>query len=554
MTQRSPSISMSTIQRLDQSKSHLLRLSPDTRTLIFLYLGLPRNSIISLKSDARSHANLSFQPWSLPFSTAFDDIRHFLSSCRTLYEEISYQLLSRNTVVIHDLDRLSRLPPFQVHSLARLKIHLSQTGDCFSHNINQLRSYTFRVLAQQTRVSWYSAWPRKYTQAPDFFGLWDRALENIAIHASLGRLELWLVSDCDIEEIGTVERILAPLSQLRGLKNCHIRLGRRRHSYIEAIARRAAQQTMATSNDDMKRSRARPFRFFDLPPEIRYQILTYTDLVAPHKMILWGSDYGYHIPSSVESCYARAPETDSFHSGCFCSRYHASHSNRCRCWSPPEALFLVSRSFSAEAREVFSGHNRFCVFNGVMPTDSQPPLFPLLNTLASNMVSSLRWLRIDLKGLYRKIQPTGGISGPVGDPWPEAMADFQSHLQLRHLYIQAFFDDDQQGYSELTTSYLQLTHRLVKEGEDKAYAITEVRRFINRHVWPVSDKGSVKGTRRLHVGLGLHTPALEYYVQQQSDPPPMCYGHYDSVDGPKLPYHEFQRPRSGVEGYRLQED
>ncbi|KAI0202740.1 hypothetical protein F4808DRAFT_57404 [Astrocystis sublimbata] len=78
------------------------------------------------------------------------------------------------------------------------------------------------------------------------------------------------------------------------------------------------------------------FRFGDLPTELRFNVLEFTDLVAPTNEISWDPVKGYKVP-------ARGRRADAS-------------------WQPPRAIFRVSKGFSAEAREVFFRHNRIVVW------------------------------------------------------------------------------------------------------------------------------------------------------------------------------------------------
>ena len=56
-----------------------------------------------------------------------------------------------------------------------------------------------------------------------------------------------------------------------------------------------------------------------------------------------------------------APDPSTSSPGCFCRSRHAAFSSSCRCWAPPNALFLICRVLRNEAQFVFFSGNRFVV-------------------------------------------------------------------------------------------------------------------------------------------------------------------------------------------------
>lgn len=132
----------------------------------------------------------------------------------------------------------------------------------------------------------------------------------------------------------------------------------------------------------------KPFRYTDLPQEIRSIILEYTDLVSldavqwrPQRRIIRSSSCAYCTADEVTnnfecSCHRLpGPSVDSDewfpccgncgpldNSGiCYCTTHCAIWSSSCTCGSPRHALFSVSRQVRQDAILVFYSHNRLLV-------------------------------------------------------------------------------------------------------------------------------------------------------------------------------------------------
>lgn len=115
------------------------------------------------------------------------------------------------------------------------------------------------------------------------------------------------------------------------------------------------------------------FRFLDLPRELQYEILEYTDLVTPCREITWNPKKRFYLHYRFEDReFTNCPPEDHYtchfrncyqllNNGCFCYRYHAVPSTICNCWCPPTPLFLVSKSLQHLARTILFSKNRFIV-------------------------------------------------------------------------------------------------------------------------------------------------------------------------------------------------
>ena len=173
-----------------------------------------------------------------------------------------------------------------------------------------------------------------------------------------------------------------PILNLARLRRCVVRLGHDPDPTLEKLA----EETAIRATGHQLEESGLPFRFLDLPREIRTQVLQYTDLVTPINEVMWNPKDGYSVCYCISSF---DDEAEAFfgknsaigHSfkfrncsatlgvGCFCRRFHAVSSSICHCWSPPRSLFLVCRDILHDARKIFFSSNRFIITSSKGPND-----------------------------------------------------------------------------------------------------------------------------------------------------------------------------------------
>lgn len=226
---------------------------------------------------------------------------------------------------------------------------------------------------------------------------WDECIRpNLLLS---GRLKLNFVCDAADFETGlTAAQPFLAASQKPFLAGCSVRLSHRPDADLRKLAERAVAASTGESQpitNNMENNVQAPFRFLDLPAELRLQILSYTDLVTPFGEIEWDVSRGFYIRYWREGGYRSCDPINahghygtlnpswreeptpylacwesSDSSGCYCAAYHAAHSSirRCMCWAPPTQLVLVSRQMREDALRTFYGQNRFIVVptGGVM--------------------------------------------------------------------------------------------------------------------------------------------------------------------------------------------
>ncbi|KAJ4418789.1 hypothetical protein N0V82_005354 [Gnomoniopsis sp. IMI 355080] len=239
----------------------------------------------------------------------------------------------------------------------------------------------------------------------------------------------------------------------------------------------------------------------DLPIEIRYRILSYTDLVTPLQEVQWNPVEKYHLEfrhllccKSVKEfwgCWASCPsmgnwipsDTPGWHypvvksthrdnglfhhgctfrncwqqvdlGGCFCQRYHAATSsstrNQCRCWVPPLALFLAGRQLYHDAQAVFFAQNRIIVRSHDGPGSTQLTdiqRFAILGRYPASAFlrggiapSSLRYLRfLDL--VFPPVDHETSMTTPALTDWLETLDWARNKLDRPRLTIRLEITD-----------------------------------------------------------------------------------------------------------------
>jgi hypothetical protein len=274
---------------------------------------------------------------------------NLLQTSRAIYNEIIPIIYSSNTFMIRhrdlgSLQPLQNLSPNSLASLTRLVIRLNVSSCDIGEECGKSGLYIY------ARHSRRHDKPLGNVSRADKAVImeWRRTTALLASHIHPHRLSIKLT--CDTQNFETAKQVVAPLWQLPPLNSCAIRLSRQ----PDPALRQLAEETAVHSTSGARTNRfSAPFRFTTLPKELQTRILRFSDLIAPSE-IEWQPGRGFGLWRSPRSC------VDSL-SGCYCRRYHAASSQRCKCWEPPSALFLVDRATQRDALAVFYSRNQFVV-------------------------------------------------------------------------------------------------------------------------------------------------------------------------------------------------
>lgn len=303
--------------------------------------------------------------------------------CRTIYAEVSALLYSSNRFVIRysekqSLSPLRDLTPSSLSSLTHLKIILNQTschhrdpswpedcrGVCDDYRTNDKAPSRSELHDAPLDIC--------ETRAKPLINEWKSTVEYLSRHISSRKLELCVVCDVRQDDLETAREVLKTISLFSELRNCHLRLSRHPTPQLQRIAHDMVLKTrgLALSTEVGKTSPTEPHmgsRLLTLPRELRFRILSFTDLITPWKQVGWSRDCNgsgkylalyqrcgilegrlfdplVHYGCEFFNCWPAHNRLSKAGVGCFCQVRHSAASSTCMCWAPPTPLFLVSSS------------------------------------------------------------------------------------------------------------------------------------------------------------------------------------------------------------------
>ena len=337
--------------------SHMLSLPPAIRQEIYRLAGLVYGGEICFRDQQRpTYRNTRPADYQYPTNPllrtpdhqytvpSFKMSQSLLRTCTALNVEVSKLLYSTNRFVFRircpaDFAVLSNLGQ---HSLPYLKY----LTIAINHNACHTSAFTFPRCKNGGRPFRPGAerdHPIDHSNPnhQELLLAWITASKFVLANTGTNQLTLHLLCDCATYEAAA--QVVAPLSSVRKLADCSIRLGIHPDVKLQTLSRDTVLRL--TSTDAEVR---RPFRYQDLPGEIRYKVLEHTDLVTPLREVEW-SPRGFSLRYSHSKCSKPYSCSPDFHhscqfrhcfrydgnTGCFCHRYHAAFDLRCRCWSPP---------------------------------------------------------------------------------------------------------------------------------------------------------------------------------------------------------------------------
>ncbi|KAI1455964.1 hypothetical protein F4805DRAFT_434106 [Annulohypoxylon moriforme] len=285
-----------------------------------------------------------------------------LQTCKVINAEVITHICSRNKLFVfppdidYGLGFLRRLNPQQCSALTDLSIEL----------------YSQKPIPNRAEIYDTCLWPiTPRLPTPALLTSWQVTARHILSHVTPQTLSLQLFCDTGISD--TTFAVLQPLKEFPGiLKDCELQLYHQpRNTQVRALA----WETYARAKGLDPDLREHPFRFFDLPAEIRRHVLEYTDLVAPYKEVYWCASRGFHISRALSNCAdddcdahlhqgrrflcCAPPHTET--TGYVCCQRRSGYSSRCQCWVPPTALLLTNHSLYREAVQVLYSCNRVIV-------------------------------------------------------------------------------------------------------------------------------------------------------------------------------------------------
>lgn len=447
---------MSTIQRaIPKAKFSDLPLDIRSR-ILFEGFDFLTSKIVNLGYRAR---------WTSPYGTDDPQCFHlfywkgdrktheWLTTCRAFTEVVSPYIYSHNMFLIRYRDLNSLYPIWAmsdatVSSLRHLNIRLNVTtcdldGGCELYNPNRPLPASFDRNAD---------WPVGRSTPHDraLINEWKRAAATLARNLQPGKVRFRLT--CDVEDYDTAEEIVAPLlKRFPKLLSCSIRLHALPVPEIQRLAHRTAYLLTSERNPDgTKRAENNrfdaPFRFGDLPNELKLQVLSHTDLVVPCEME-WIPGKPWRMKKDYFNCY------EPWY-GCSCRRVHGAYGPRCKCFMSPSPLFLVDRATYELARAVFFSKNRFIVVPTVDKYNDGPTAPPatlsalvfLRDIVRTSNVGSLKHLEIMFPPLEGDYMPPGSA---VWRDWEAILDILVEYANLPKLTLIIHFLNIRAGFSHM---------------------------------------------------------------------------------------------------------
>ncbi|KAI0142631.1 hypothetical protein GGR57DRAFT_486001 [Xylariaceae sp. FL1272] len=368
----------------------LPNLPASIRRRIYCQAGLVHNCCLIL---SRKKSQLRMRRFGMDASAG--ELRatyNLLQVCKDISREVGVLICAQNTfVLVHEeidygLSFLRTLHPAQCAALRNVSIQLHLHAP----------SMIYDRAPWEGRLNDPGWWPenemrRDPPPLPSHrLASWKAAARHVL---SNSRGELCLRIFCHTGYQSVTHEVLQPLREFPGsLRECELQLDssiRSTHSQLRTLAWEVVD--LAKGLDPVLRSD--PFRFFDLPPEIRQYILQFTDLVTPFKEVYWDAKHGFGVTQVVHPCDAFScrgfsnprvqnayrfldcrhnglPATER--PGCrnrntsqdrcpwngdICCLYRTGYSARCVCWVKPTALLLASRRLYHEAIQVLYSQN-----------------------------------------------------------------------------------------------------------------------------------------------------------------------------------------------------
>jgi hypothetical protein len=444
--------------------SNFLALPPRIRRRIYCLAGLVHGESIFIARP--QHATIS------PSDANLQTTLNLLLTCKPVHEEIAAIVYSENKFVSipknpTDIGVLRKFSPRAVSHLRDLAVHLNTTSCARYPHFEPC----CRDSLQDTSRLEYHDEPVKQVDADwrAFFSEWDRTMKHFLAYVTPDQLTLSLV--CDVEDLTAACLALEPLRKISNLTDCSIRLGSHRDTRLQGLAREAALVAVGKS----PRRTDHPFRYLDLAPETRLKILEYTDLVTPLNEVNWNPQGGYYVEYWLDNCHVPGGCALDFHyacqfrkcsthsrQGCFCMRFHSAYTRNCRCWAPPQPLFLVCHNMREEAEAVFFRCNRFIV----KPTGGcfEPPKSNPARLEASRFLttvvrpSALHHLR-DLEIIIPPFEPDYFPDGGEAHlDWKGVISRLKSELCLPKLTLRVYLSDYSFHGTKVTAYRAQMTH------------------------------------------------------------------------------------------------
>lgn len=343
--------------KLPRPRLSFLRLPSAIRRQIYVDAGFPSGCYISF--PIASNESIETETAQVALS--------LMLTCRTIYSEVLQILFADNvfTAALHRPGFLYRLRQSagKIRVMRRLLIH-ARPDEKRNQSLLCCHRGAVASLPEQRPACQDHHHTRPHTRQN--FLDFRETLKLVLANAQPGTLELGLslFAGNDIE---LADWLLSPLLDKEAplLAECAIDLGTGYKADRADLIHKYTTQSVIKPTNTAPRV---PFRFADLPPELRRLVLSFMDIVVPGERIEWlpSGAWSMHIdPEHDLGCrhdmlnWGMFPDGPCLHHGFFCAFWGSGRSQYCCCWGPPVAILLVSRWLYREAMSVFLQMNTF---------------------------------------------------------------------------------------------------------------------------------------------------------------------------------------------------
>lgn len=268
---------------------------------------------------------------------------------------------------------------------------------------------------------------------------WKNICARISSNIQPFHLTLFVI--CDTANYPVATEIVEPLAKMPTLRACSIRLGQIPNHELRCLAQRTVYQITGKFRSIPI---SRPLSTH-VPIEIQQEILSHTELIAPH-ILEWESTRGLRVIDCCRKC------TDVLEA-CCCSLQHAAFSEICSCWKLPTDLFLISPSLYTAATKVFYQGNSFAILppGNFMLRDIHPPLLEFLTSLPPQALQHLRSIRCVFPALSTNFLNRGS---KAHSHWLQTITFLSNNLQLSRLSLTLDMSTDPESTGD--TAYMSL--------------------------------------------------------------------------------------------------
>jgi hypothetical protein len=349
-------------------KLSFLSLPTKARHLIYIKAGLLYQEDIWLhkRTGDRSYGLVEFDPDEQDYHTTLN----LLLTCWFVYQDAFNILYSENKFHVNfpiakSLGSIRHLTSKALATMTHLSITMNQISCgqecCRSNPINQ------SGICERSRQWQFHCGCSRPSIDDVALAEWIVTAPYISAHISPSQLHMNFIFDT--RNLDAAQSVLLPFFSMPRLVSCNIRIARELDARLIALATKAT--TVTTSRISQLPS---PFIFYQLPSEVQFIILGFTDLVTPQREVevdvsgfykarrLYGGIWEHvHDETTTREEWSRLNMRCHQDNGqCLCRRYHSTSSN-CHCWIPPTSLFLVCKAMRELALETFFSQNRFVV-------------------------------------------------------------------------------------------------------------------------------------------------------------------------------------------------